>query len=156
MLCDLMQVKILLNSKLTSMTRCYSELRHFKTFEERYRYLVLRNQVGQSTFGFDRYINQQFYRSSEWRRLRRDIIVRDDACDLGINGFEINDRIIIHHMNPMLLDDIVNGGDTVLDPEFLICVSHKTHNAIHYGDESQLPRKLVSRRPNDTLLWSRR
>lgn len=133
--------------------RSYSELRRLDTFEERYRYLALRGNVGDSTFGFDRYINQQFYRSRQWRSLRNDIIIRDEACDLGIPGFEIYDRIIIHHMNPMTVNDLVDGDDSVLDPEFLICVTHRTHNAIHYGDESQLPRKILERRPGDTLLW---
>lgn len=135
------------------MIRSYRELRRLETFEERYRYLALRGEVGRPTFGFDRYINQQFYRSSEWRHLRHSIILRDNGCDLGIEGFEIHERIIIHHMNPMTVDDLVDGDDSILDPEFLICVSHKTHNAVHYGDERLLPRPLVERSPGDTKLW---
>lgn len=138
------------------MTRSYSEMSQYQTFEERYRYLSLRARVADTTFGFDRYINQMFYRSTQWRHLRRDIIVRDQGCDLGVEGFEIFDKIIIHHMNPMTPNDITSGDDDILNPEFLICVSHNTHNAIHYGDESQLPRVLEPRRPGDTLLWSRR
>lgn len=135
------------------MIRRYSELRRIATFEERYRYLALRGSVGTSTFGFDRYINQQFYRSHEWRQIRHHIIVRDNGCDLGVEGYEIHDKIIIHHMNPMSPDDIKHGDESILDPEFLISTTHKTHNAIHYGDERLLPRPLAERRPNDTKLW---
>ena len=135
------------------MIRSYSELRRLETFEERYRYLALRGQVGEPTFGFDRYINQAFYRSREWRHLRHKIVVRDHGCDLGIDGYEIHRQVIIHHMNPMTANDIIHDDDSILDPEFLICVSHKTHNAIHYGDERLLPRPLVDRRPGDTKLW---
>lgn len=135
------------------MIRSYRELRRLDTFEERYRYLALHGEVGRPTFGFDRYINQQFYRSRQWRHLRNTVIVRDNGCDLGIDGFEIHERIIIHHMNPMTVDDLVDGEDDILDPEFLICVSHQTHNAIHYGDEELLPRPLVERSPGDTKLW---
>jgi hypothetical protein len=136
-----------------TITRTYSELRRLETFEDRFRYLSLRGTVGQATFGFDRWINQQFYTGREWRRLRHDIIVRDNGCDLGIDGYELHERIIIHHMNPLSVDDIVHGDDAALDPEFLISVSHKTHNAIHYGDERLLRQPLVPRRPGDTKLW---
>lgn len=139
-----------------STIRSYSELSRIEAFEDRYRYLALNGRVGSSTFGFDRYVNQMFYSSRQWKLVRRDIIVRDNGCDLGIDGYEIYDRIIIHHMNPMTFDDIEDGDDDILDPEFLICVTHRTHNAIHYGDERQLPRPLVPRRPGDTLLWNRR
>lgn len=135
------------------MIRSYSELKRIDTFLERYRYLSLRGVVGESTFGFDRYINQQFYRSSQWRQLRHEIILRDNGCDLGIEGFEIHGKILIHHMNPMSVTDIVDGDNTILDPNFLISVTLKTHNAIHYGDERQLPRKYEPRRPGDTKLW---
>lgn len=135
--------------------RRYSELVLERTFEDRFRYLSLRGVVGEATFGYDRYVNQQFYRSREWRRLRQDIIVRDNGCDLGVEGHEIYDKIIIHHMNPMTMDDIDSGNEDILNPEYLICVSHKTHNAIHYGDERLLPRPLAERRPGDTLLWRR-
>jgi hypothetical protein len=133
--------------------RRYRELKSIETFEERYKYLALRGVVGQPTFGFDRYINQQFYTSSEWRSIRHHIIVRDNGCDLGIDGYEIHDKIIIHHMNPMTADDIKHGDDDILDPEFLISTTLRTHNAIHYGDERLLPRPLVERKPGDTKLW---
>lgn len=135
------------------MVRTYSELRRLKTLEERFKYLALRGQVGISTFGFDRYINQGFYTSREWRHVRDTIIVRDNGCDLGVEGYDIHDRIYIHHMNPMTVDEIVEGDSSILDPEFLIAVTHRTHNAIHYGNEDQLLRPLVERRPGDTKLW---
>lgn len=135
------------------MLRTYSELRRFETFEERYEYLRLRGGVGDSTFGFDRYINQQFYTSRQWRQVRDHVIVRDNGMDLGIDGYEINDRVIIHHMNPMTVDDIVAGSSDILDPEFLITTTHRTHNAIHYGDANLLPKPLVERRPGDTRQW---
>ena len=139
---------------MTLKTRTYSELRKLDTFEERYRYLALKGVVGESTFGFDRHINQQFYTSTEWRQVRQEVIVRDEGMDLGIPGYEIFDRIIIHHMNPMTVDDVVRNLDNrILDPEFLICTTHNTHNAIHYGDESLLPKPMVERRPGDTRLW---
>lgn len=138
------------------MTRTYSELCRIETFEDRFRYLSLKGRVGESTFGFDRYLNQKFYTSREWRNLRRDVIVRDNGCDLAVDGFEIFDRVYIHHMNPMTVNNIVDGDDSILDPEFLISVSHKTHNAIHYGDEQLLPKKYVERYPGDTTLWNRR
>lgn len=135
------------------MTRSYSELRRLPDFNTRYKYLQLSGVVGASTFGFDRHMNQQFYRSTEWRQIRDKVITRDQGMDLGIEGYEIYDRIIIHHMNPMTVDDIRDGVSEILDPEFLICTTHKTHNAIHYGDESLLARPLVERRPGDTRLW---
>lgn len=135
------------------MIRRYSELRRLETFEERWKYLSLHGRVGAATFGFDRWINQQFYTGREWRRLRSDIIVRDEGCDLGIPGYEIHERIIIHHMNPLSVEDITHHAEDALNPEFLICVSHRTHNAIHYGDEGLLPRPLIERRPGDTKLW---
>ncbi len=135
------------------MIRTYSELIRLETFEERFRYLVLRGGVGNSTFGFDRYINQGFYASREWKRVRYDVIARDLGCDLAVPGYEIHERLLIHHMNPMDSDDIVEGDPSILDPEFLITTTHRTHNAIHYGDERQLPRPLVERRPGDTKLW---
>lgn len=133
--------------------RRYSELRRIDSFEERYRYLQLRGEVGEATFGFDRYLNQKFYRSREWKHIRDHVIARDGGCDLGVPGYEIFDRIIIHHMNPMRKDDLVHGNPDIIDPEFLISVTHNTHNAIHYGDESLLPSALVERRPGDTRLW---
>lgn len=137
-----------------SMTiKSYTELIRISNFEERFRYLALHGGVGNSTFGFDRYVNQGFYRSKEWRDLRFHIIARDNACDLGVEGHEIHNRIIVHHMNPMEVQDIVHGESSILDPEFLITTTHDTHNAIHYGDERLLPRPLVERRRGDTKLW---
>lgn len=133
--------------------RTYSELRRLDTFEERFRYLALRGEVGASTFGFDRHINQDFYRSREWQQVRHHVIARDMGCDLGIEGYEIYGRLAIHHMNPMTVDEIVQGDEGILDPDFLIVASHRTHNAIHYGDESQLPKPFTPRRPGDTKLW---
>lgn len=122
-------------------------------FEERFRYLSLRGEVGVSTFGFDRYLNQRFYTSREWRQLRDHVIVRDNGCDLGIEGYEIHDKILVHHMNPVIVDDIVAREDSILDPNFLITTTHRTHNAIHYGDERLLPRQHVPRERGDTKLW---
>lgn len=135
------------------MIRTHRELTRLKTFEDRFEYLKLRGQVGKSTFGYDRYINQAFYRSSEWRHVRHFVIARDEGLDLGVTGYEIFDRPIVHHMNPMELGDLVSGDDDILNPDYLVCVSHRTHNAIHYGDESLLPNPLVERRPGDTRLW---
>lgn len=135
------------------MSRSYSELRRLETFEERYRYLSLKGRVGAETFGDDRGLNQRFYQSYEWRRVRDEIIVRDLGCDLGIAGYEIHNGLYIHHMNPLTVAQLVEGDPHVLDPEFLITTTHQTHNAIHYGDENQLPRTLVKRKPNDTKLW---
>jgi hypothetical protein len=135
------------------MIRSYSELRRIDSFEERFRYLSLRGQVGEATFGFDRWMNQEFYRSREWRQLRYHVIARDVGCDLGVDGHEIHDRIYIHHMNPMTVSEISHGEEQILNPEFLIATCHQTHNAIHYGDESLLPRPFEPRRPGDTKLW---
>ena len=135
------------------MIRTFSELEQFDTFEERFRYLALRGVVGYSTFGFDRYINQNFYSSREWRQIRQHLIVRDQGCDLGVDGYEIHGRLLIHHMNPITAEDIAHGESSIIDPEYLITTTHKTHNAIHYGDERQLPRPLVPRRHGDTKLW---
>lgn len=135
------------------MLRTYSKLSRLETFEERYRYLALNGRVGDPTFGFDRYINQRFYTSQQWRKLRYYIIDRDQGCDLGVEGYDIHTKLVIHHMNPMTVDDIMHGDDSILDPEFLITTTHQTHNAIHYGDERQLPRPFVPRRPGDTKLW---
>lgn len=135
--------------------RTYSELIALPTFEERYRYLRLRGNVGEETFGFDRYLNQRFYQSQQWRDARDWVIIRDNGCDLGAEGFEIFGKIIIHHMNPITLKDIERGSDYLFDPEFLICVSHNTHNAIHYGDEKLLPQAPIVRTKNDTCPWKR-
>lgn len=133
--------------------RSYSELRRIDTFEDRYDYLQLRGEVGRTTFGFDRYLNQKFYTSREWKQVRNQVIARDEGLDLGIDGYEIYDRIIIHHMNPMTVDDIQHGDDDILNPEFLITTTHDTHNAIHYGDRNLLRQPLVERHWGDTKLW---
>jgi hypothetical protein len=151
--CVLTKVKRLKTNGTTMRIRSYSELRRLETLRERYEYLRLHGRVGRATFGFDRYINQLFYQSEEWRQIRRHVIVRDEGCDLGIPGYEIHGRIYIHHMNPMTAADISSGDPRILDPDNLITVTHQTHNAIHYGDENLLPRVLVERRPGDTKLW---
>lgn len=133
--------------------RRYSELKRIDDFMGRFRYLALPGSVGAATFGFDRHVNQRFYRSVEWRQVRHHVIARDLGCDLGVADYDIFDKILIHHMNPMTANDIAEGDGSIIDPEFLICTSHKTHNAIHFGDESQLPKLTVDRRPGDTKLW---
>ena len=138
---------------MSTALKTYSELRRLETFEERYHYLRLQGQVGEETFGFDRYLNQRFYRSKEWKSIRNHIILRDNGCDLGIEGRDIIDKIIIHHMNPIAPRDLIDLSDWVMDPENLICVSHDTHNAIPYGDEFLLQRGPVERKPGDTKLW---
>lgn len=135
--------------------RTYSELIQLPTFEERFRYLKLSNKIGETTFGFDRYINQKFYTSLEWRRVRDQVIFRDNGCDLGIEGREIYGKVLIHHMNPITLDDIRNVTDVLMNPEYLICVTHETHNAIHYGDEHLLMKEPIIRTKNDTCPWKR-
>ena len=137
----------------TLMIRTYSELIKYSTFEERFKYLSLKGQVGEETYGFDRWINQRFYRSPEWKQVRNLIIVRDSGCDLGIPGREIQTHIIIHHMNPILVNDIRDSSQFLLDPEYLICITHDTHQAIHYGDESLLIQEPVVRTANDTCPW---
>ena len=133
--------------------RTYSELITLPTFEDRYRYLQLNGAVGKDTFGFDRYIKQQFYRSKEWQRIRDEVIIRDNACDLGMEGYEIHGRIYVHHMNPIMVRDIQSNSDYLMNPEFLICTTHRTHNAIHYGDENLLARAPIERTKNDTCPW---
>jgi hypothetical protein len=134
-------------------SRSYSELRRIETFEERFAYLSLRGEVGRATFGFDRWINQQFYTSRSWRHTREIVILRDGACDLGVPGYDIHAGLLVHHMNPITPEDIVEGGEWIIDPEFLITTTHRTHNAIHYGDDSLLVKPPVERRPGDTKLW---
>ena len=133
--------------------RTFKELNRLKTFEDRYEYLRLKGAVGQDTFGFDRYINQMFYRSSEWKRVRDQVIVRDNGCDMGDQDYPISGRIIIHHMNPIHKEDFDDNPDYLLNPDYLVCVSHNTHNAIHYGDSNLLPKLPVERKPNDTCPW---
>lgn len=133
--------------------KIYSELSKLKTFKERYLYLRLDGIVGEETFGFDRYLNQILYKSDEWKRCRRDIIIRDNGCDLGCEGFEVHGRILIHHINPITVDDIVNRNPKVFDPENLILTSHNTHQAIHYGNEDLLIQAPIERFKNDTCPW---
>lgn len=135
--------------------KTYSELIKLETFEERFRYLKLSANVGDETFGFDRYLNQLFYQSSEWKRIRNEVIIRDNACDLGITDRELDKRIIIHHMNPITKEDLIHQTDFLLNPEYLICTCHRTHSAIHYGDESILEPVIVERTKNDTCPWRR-
>lgn len=135
------------------MIRTYSKLIRLNSFEERYEYLRLSGSVGKETFGFDRYMNQQFYRSTQWKHIRNHVIARDLGLDLAMDGYEIFDKIIIHHMNPMSVNDLIHGEEDILDPEFLICTTHKTHNAIHYGDKSLLALPFIERKFNDTKLW---
>lgn len=133
--------------------KTYSELSKLKTFEDRFQYLRLDGIVGEETFGFDRYLNQILYQSKEWKRCRRDIIIRDEGCDLGCEGFEVHGRILIHHINPITVDDIVNRNPKVFDPENLILTSHNTHQAIHYGNEDLLIRAPIERSKYDTCPW---
>lgn len=133
--------------------KSFRELTKLRTFEERYEYLKLGGKVGEITFGYDRYVNQLLYRSKEWRKVRNEIIIRDDGCDLGVDGYEIKSGIIIHHINPLSLQDIEECRACVFDPENLICVSHSTHQAIHYSNDNLIPHRLVERRPNDTCPW---
>lgn len=133
--------------------RRYSELCRLETFEERYHYLELRGIVGRGTFGFDRWINQRFYKSREWLDVRNQVIARDNGCDLGVLGYEIYSDLLIHHMNPITFNDIKRGQYSLIDPEFLITTSSQTHSAIHYGDESLLPRGPIIRKAGDTTLW---
>lgn len=133
--------------------KTYSELITLPTLEERYRYLRLRGCVGKETFGHDRYLNQILYTSPEWRSFRREIIIRDDGLDLGCEGFNIFGRILVHHINPITVEDVLNRSFKVFDPDNVICCSHNTHQAIHYGDESLLPLLPPERKPNDTCPW---
>ena len=135
--------------------RTYSELITLPTFEERYQYLRIGGRVGEETFGFDRYLNQIFYKSKEWLSIRDQVIARDNGCDLGIPGREIHGRILIHHMNPITVEDILNRSDLLLNPEYLICTVKNTHDAIHYGDENLLNKDPIERTKTDTCPWRR-
>lgn len=136
-----------------SKSRSYSELTLIPTYAERYKYLQLCGEVGATTFGFDRYLNQRFYHSGEWRAVRDFVIARDLGCDLAVEGREIFGTIYIHHMNPILIKDLELSRRIILDPEFLVCVSHDTHNAIHYGTDALLAKDPIIRRPGDTCPW---
>lgn len=138
------------------MIKTYSELIQFPTFEERYKYLRLYGKVGMDTFGFDRIFNQMFYRSEEWKRIRHRIIVRDNACDLAVPGWELYDRIFIHHMNPISIRDIRDSSEFLMNPEYLIVVSFSTHNAIHYGLDNRFELEYSERKPFDTCPWKRK
>lgn len=136
--------------------RTYSELITLPTFEERYRYLRIGGRVGEQTFGFDRWLNQSFYRNDpDWLRVRDKVIVRDNGCDLGIPGREIYSRILVHHMNPITREDILRRSEFLLNPEYLICTIKNTHDAIHYGDENLLVKDPVERTKYDTCPWRR-
>lgn len=138
---------------LTTHIRTYSELCKLQTFVERFQYLQLKGAVGEETFGFDRYLNQVFYRTPEWKKIRDQIIIRDNGCDLGVEGYAIYGKIIIHHMNPIRIDDIIHQSNFLLNPEYLITTTMRTHNAIHYGDESMLLLGPTERKKNDTCPW---
>lgn len=135
------------------MIRTYSELSKLETFDERFNYLKLNSTVGKETFGLDRYLNQVFYRHREWKRIRSEIIIRDNGCDLGIDGLDIQRGIIVHHMNPITINDIEEWSAYLMEPEYLICTSLRTHNAIHYGDINLLNNSVTERLPNDTCPW---
>lgn len=139
----------------TLTNKCYSELIQLTTFLQRYRYLKLDGLVGEETFGYDRYLNQILYHSPEWKRFRRDIILRDNGCDLACDGYNISGKILIHHINPITVRDIELRSPLIFDPENVISVTHNTHNAIHYGDESILITEPIVRSPNDTCPWKR-
>lgn len=133
--------------------RSYSELRRLETFEDRFDYLNLNGLVGETTFGSMRWLNQRFYISHQWRSIRDVVILRDNGCDLGVPGFDIHTDLLIHHMNPVTREDLVHSEPWLLDPEYLITTTRRTHNAIHFGDRSLLPRLDVDRKPGDTKLW---
>jgi hypothetical protein len=138
---------------MTMTERTYSQLRRYQTFEERFDYLSLRGRVAERTFGGERWLNQDFYRSREWKLVRNQVLARDFGCDMGIEGLDIFNKPIIHHMNPITRDQVADGDPVILDPEFLITVTHETHNAIHYGNANMLSRGVVERSPGDTRLW---
>lgn len=135
------------------MIKTYSELIRFKTLEERYQYLRIGGRVGEETFGFDRWMNQVFYKDPRWRDIRDEVITRDNGCDLGLEGYDIHGKIFVHHMNPVTKDDILYNFDSLLNPEFLISTSKRTHDAIHYGNEDLLPQSPIVRTRNDTCPW---
>lgn len=137
------------------MNRSYSELITIPTYEDRFHYLQLNGAVGKDTFGYDRYLNQILYNSKEWKRFRDEIVIRDNGCDLAFEGYDIHGRILVHHINPITVDDVVNRNPLVFDPENVICVTHNTHNAIHYGDESLLITAPVERTKHDTCPWKK-
>lgn len=135
------------------MMRTYSELIKYNTFEDRFNYLKLDGVIGEDTFGFDRWLNQYFYNSKEWKSTRDFVIIRDGGCDMAMDGYEIGGKVYVHHMNPITQNDIIYATEALMNPEFLVCVSHNTHNAIHYGDISLLTTDPIVRTPNDTCPW---
>lgn len=135
------------------MHKSYSELKKLRTIRERYEYCRIGGTIGEDTFGYERKLNQMLYTSRKWRDLRNQIILRDNGCDLGVAGYDVRDKIIIHHLNPITLKDVLEMSDCIFDPDNLICVSSRTHNAIHFGDENLLPPEPVERFPNDTCPW---
>lgn len=132
--------------------KTYSELIQLSTFEERFNYLQIGGRIGLETFGFDRYLNQLLYKSPDWKRVRNEVLIRDDSCDLGLNFLPLN-KCMIHHMNPITKEQVINRDPIIFNPEYLITVSLKTHNAIHYGEKDYSPYNLVTRKPNDTIPW---
>ena len=145
---------VIILEKVTKMSiKTYSELITFPTFEERFKYLKLGGIIGEETFGFERYLNQIFYKSKEWRSIRNHVITRDNGCDLGVAGHEIHGQVLIHHINPISKEDIINRSDYLLNPEYLISTIQRTHNAIHYGDESILITMPKERTMNDMCPW---
>lgn len=140
---------------MIKVKKTYSNLKQFESLKDRYEYLKIGGIVGDSTFGHNRYLNQEFYRSKEWLEVRDYVIIRDNGCDLGVEGFEIHSKILVHHMNPITLADIENRTPDILNPEYLISTSDRTHQAIHFGDEDLLPKDPIIRKPNDTVPWKR-
>lgn len=141
--------------QMSMMIKTYSEAISIQTYLERFRYLQIGGKIGDETFGYDRYLNQTLYRTAEWKRFRREIIVRDNGCDLACEGYEIVGNVLVHHINPITVKDIVRRDPKIFDPENVICVSLNTHNAIHYGDESLLMLGPIERTKNDTCPWKR-
>lgn len=134
--------------------KTYSELSKLKTYEERFKYLQIGGRIGIETFGYDRYLNQVFYNSPQWKKVRDQVIIRDNGCDLGLEGYTIPGKVIIHHINAITVDDVLEANPEIFDPEYLICVSHATHNALHYGDDTYpLKFQVTERKPNDTVPW---
>lgn len=138
---------------MSSIRKSYSELKRLKTFEDRFNYLKLSGEVGKETFGYDRILNQVLYSSTKWKKVRDEIIIRDNGCDLGVEGYDIYSHAIVHHINPITIEDILNRSDILFDPENLITTTHNTHNAIHYSDENILLKGPIVRKANDTCPW---
>lgn len=137
------------------MIRSYSEMIKFPTLQERFDYCALGQNVGDQTFGYERYMNQVFYRSYEWRKIKRTVILRDNGCEFGLPDYPIGGKIVVHHLNPLTADDILTGSDYLRDPEYLVCVSLLTHNAIHFGTAELLPQEYIPRSPDDTCPWKK-